>query len=101
MDFIHKYLLSHAAFSAPNGIVSIPREISFEGPVIVVIPLEIILFCGFIWSLVWVYRDASKRNKNPSIAIVFLLVAGWPISLLFWHWLRPEIQLHSTDIKDA
>ena len=101
MDFIHKYILSHASFSAPNGIVSIPQQISFEGPAIIVIPLEIFLFGSFSWSLIWVYRDASKRNRNPIFAIIFLLVAGWPFSLLFWNWLRPEIKSQSNEIKNA
>ena len=102
MDFIHKYLLTdNCSFNSPNGFDFLRRDISFHGPGITVIPLVIILLGCFIWSLIWVYSDACKRNKNPLFAVVFILVAGWPYSLWCWHWLRPEIKLQSTNIKDA
>jgi len=61
-----------------------------EGPAIVVIPALFLVLLGFVFSLVWLYRDAKKREKNGFLAILFLITA-WPASLLWWIWLRPPV----------
>jgi len=56
-------------------------------------PFFVFLFVAlFIWSLVWVAKDAKRRGKNAFWAVVFALSAAWPISLLWWLWLRPSLQ---------
>jgi len=46
-------------------------------------------FLVFIGSMIWVARDAGKRGKSGFWACLFALMAGWPLSLLWWMWLRP------------
>ena len=66
--------------------------LKLEGPVILVIPaLAAILFAA-IASLVWLYRDAQKRNKYGLVAILFVLLTGWPVSFIWWFWLRPPTE---------
>ena len=61
-----------------------------EGPAIIVIPALFLVIFGFLFSLVWLYRDAKKRKKSGILAILFLITA-WPASLLWWIWLRPPV----------
>jgi len=42
-----------------------------------------------VWSLFWIFNDAKKRGKNSWGVVLFAIVAGYPISLLWWLWLRP------------
>src|SRR5689334_6576758 len=44
-----------------------------------------------IWSLFWIRHDARKRGKSPFGALLFALFACYPISLLWWLWLRPPL----------
>jgi len=44
---------------------------------------------GFIASVIWVARDAAKRGKSGLLAGLFAVVAMWPLSLVWWLWLRP------------
>jgi hypothetical protein len=43
-----------------------------------------------IWSLVFAVNDAGRRGKSPFLALLFVLFAGWPLSLAWWLWLRPS-----------
>jgi hypothetical protein len=80
-----RQLLSRASFEAPG-------RLKIEGPAIIVLPAVIaIVFCS-ITSLLWVYKDAVKRNKNGLIALLFIILTGWPVSFLWWFWLRPPLR---------
>ena len=57
-----------------------------SGPPIVVIIAGILLAI----SIVWVVKDARARNKNPILAVFFIVFGAWPISMFWWLWLRPE-----------
>ncbi|NJK92758.1 MAG: hypothetical protein HC904_13605 [Blastochloris sp.] len=60
-------------------------EFKLKGPLVV-----IVLVLGFAMaSLVWVWDDAKQRNKNAFLAFLFVCLAGWPLSLIWWLWLRP------------
>ena len=63
--------------------------IPVSGPLWFVLPVFLVIVCLFIWSLIWIYSDAEKRQKNGLLGVVFALVAVWPWSLLWWVWLRP------------
>ena len=59
--------------------------ITLEGP-------PIFLFgaiAALIFSSVRVLRDARERGKSQLLAFIFLIAAGWPLSILWWMWLRP------------
>jgi hypothetical protein len=53
--------------------------------------LFLLLLILIMTSCIWVARDASKRGKTSWVAVCFVLLAGWPFSLLWWRWLRPEL----------
>jgi hypothetical protein len=44
----------------------------------------------FLWSGVWVYRDAQRRGKPPWLVAALVLLVSWPISLAVWLVLGPE-----------
>ena len=69
---------SQASFDVP----SVPCHLT--GPPI----LLLALVAGSAW---WAARDATRRGKSAPLAFVFVLFAGWPLSLLFWRWLRPAL----------
>jgi hypothetical protein len=77
------YLLSPANFELHGFKV--------EGPVILLVPALIVIICCFVASLVWLYKDAKRRSKNGIVAILFILLTGWPVSFLWWLWLRPPL----------
>lgn len=44
----------------------------------------------YIWSLVWVYRDAGRRGKSGCLVALLAALIQWPLSLLLWLVFRPE-----------
>jgi hypothetical protein len=83
-----KALLSPASFAFGS--------FKIEGPVMLVFPGVIALVVLSIASFVWLYKDAKKRSKHGLIAIVFVLLTGWPVSFIWWFWLRPPIPQKAT-----
>ena len=52
-----------------------------------------VLFLGvFVWSLFWVANDTKRRGKSPFGAVIFAMLALYPISLFWWVWLRPPLR---------
>ena len=39
-------------------------------------------------SLVWVYRDARRHGHPPRQAVLFVMIACWPLSLSVWLMIR-------------
>lgn len=68
------------------------RGFKLEGPAILVLPLLLAIVVACIGSLVWLCRDARRRNKNAFVALLFVLLAGWPLSFVWWLWLRPLLK---------
>jgi hypothetical protein len=50
-----------------------------------------ILLLTIVWwfSCEWVSFDAARRGKSARVGFWFAMLAGWPLSLLWWRWLRP------------
>ena len=44
-----------------------------------------------VWSLVWVYQDANARGKPGWLVALLCFFCEWPLSLLMWLVLRPEL----------
>lgn len=75
-------------FTAKSSLefpISWPARI--EGPPALILTCVIL----FILSIRWAACDATRRGKSGFVAGVFVLIAGWPVSLLFWRWLRPPV----------
>jgi hypothetical protein len=71
----------------------------FAGPVILLVPMIVATIYFSISSFVWLYRDAEQRGKKGWTALVLILLTGWPISFLWWFWLRPKGERHQIDWK--
>jgi hypothetical protein len=54
--------------------------------------LGIPIFILFIASVCWIMIDAEKRGKSGCVALLFLFAATWPVSILWWLWLRPPLE---------
>lgn len=67
-------------------------DFHLEGPVLLVLTVTAALLAAFVWTLVWLYRDAGKRKKNGIVAVIFVLFSGWPFSFIWWFWLRPPVK---------
>lgn len=81
-----------------------PLSIEFHGirisePAIVVVPLIVAAIYFSIASFVWLYRDAEERGKKGWTALLLVLLTGWPISFLWWFWLRPKGERHPINWK--
>ena len=87
-------LFSRTTYGKPGGLY-------IEGPLIWVFAVLATLVSIFAASMVWVYRDAVKRDKNPVIAILFVLLTGWPVSFIWWFWLRPALKEESLESQVA
>lgn len=82
--FLLWFFTSEASIQFPS--------VPLKGP-----PALILLFVVLaVASAVWVARDATRRGKSSFAAVVFILVAWWPVSILFWRWLRPPALLPPT-----
>ena len=44
----------------------------------------------YVWSLVWVYRDAESRGKSGLLVALLVTFLGWPMTLIFWIAFRPD-----------
>jgi hypothetical protein len=71
-------------------------EVSFDisfihmsGNPYVMYPVLIALLILYIRSLIWVTKDARRRGKSPILAIIFVSMCSWPISLMWWTWFYP------------
>ena len=49
-----------------------------------------VVLCLYVWSGVWIYRDAQRRGKPALLVTVLVLFLAWPIGLLIWIGIRPE-----------
>jgi hypothetical protein len=73
-----------------NGKIAIDISIiHISGNQYVMYPVLIALIFLYIRSLIWVTKDARKRGKSPILAIIFVSICSWPISLLWWTWFYP------------
>ncbi len=59
--------------------------------VILVATFSTVLALGlYIWSLVWAYRDAERRDRSGPLVALLVAVAAWPVGLIVWLLVRPE-----------
>jgi hypothetical protein len=60
--------------------------------VVIVSLITFFLFFAAIFSVIWVFFDARARQKSGCIAIILILLVGWPLSFIWWFWLRPPLE---------
>ena len=75
--------------------------VEISGSPFLVIPALIILVILFALSVAWATNDASKRGKNIFLAVLFIILTGWPISLFWWLWLRPPIKKEQSQAEQV
>jgi len=84
-DAILQLLFGHASYGKPGGFY-------VEGSNLFVATTLLFIATIFVGSLVWLYLDAEKRGKSRIIALLFVVLTGWPASFLWWIWLRPPVK---------
>ncbi len=55
-----------------------------------VLALALAALALYVWSLVWVYRDARDRGCSAGLITVLVALVSWPLGLLVWVFFRPE-----------
>ena len=85
LDTILSFLGGRATYGKPGGFY-------LEGSTLFVSSTLLIVATIFVGSLVWLYLDAEKRGKSRLVALLFVLLTGWPASFIWWFWLRPPVQ---------
>jgi hypothetical protein len=86
IENIFKLLLSPMSYGKPGDTLYV------HGTVIFVLPFFLVSAAIFVGSLTWLYLDAERRGKSRIIAILFILLTGWPASFIWWLWLRPPLR---------
>ena len=81
-----------------------PLSIEFHGirftePALLAVPLIVAVIYFSIASFVWLYQDAEERGKKGWTAILLVFLTGWPVSFLWWFWLRPKGERHAINWK--
>jgi hypothetical protein len=58
----------------------------------VVLALIVVVLTLYVWSAVWLYRDATVRNRSGCLIVLVLFICvPWPFSLLVWLVCRPHL----------
>lgn len=52
--------------------------------------LGLVSVAFYVYSLVWVYRDAEARDTNPLLVTLMVGLISWPLGLLVWLLVRPD-----------
>ena len=60
----------------------------------------ILLAVVWLWSGNWAFKDAQRRGKHPVLVAMLILVLGWPISILVWIALRPDVRPPPFNLDD-
>lgn len=55
--------------------------------------LALLLVLGglYVWSLVWLYRDAEARGRSGLLVALLVALFAWPLGLLIWVVARPAV----------
>lgn len=62
----------------------------------IIITIFVLLFVGgilslIIWSIIWAYSDAEKRGKSGCLVALLVFLLPWPVGLIIWLLIRPEM----------
>lgn len=68
-----------------------PSNSSADGIALVIsLVVLLVMFIVYIWSLVWLFRDANRRKCNALVITFLVAIFAWPIGLLIWLLARPR-----------
>lgn len=69
--------------------------------------LGLVMVCGilaigamYISSLIWVYEDSKRRAMRPELVMLLVAFCGWPLSLVLWWFIRPEMEMGGVKVVD-
>ena len=51
---------------------------------ILVVVISLIIFGLYIWSIIWAYQDAKRRNQYPILVAIMVALLSWPLGLIIW-----------------
>ncbi|HQL09868.1 MAG TPA: hypothetical protein PLE35_09735 [Lentisphaeria bacterium] len=52
----------------------------------------IVIAVLYVYSFIWIYRDAEVRNKSGCLVVLALFfITPWPFGLLVWLACRPRL----------
>ncbi len=60
----------------------------------------LVLVVAWLWTSVLAFKDARRRDKPPVLVAMLVLLVGWPISVLVWIALRPEVRSPPFNLDD-
>lgn len=66
----------------------------FGGLGIIGLFIGLLILVLYIWSIVWVYRDAERRSKPGWLVALLVALLSWPIGLLIWFIFRPSARTY-------
>ncbi len=58
--------------------------------------LAVIGLILYIWSIIWVYRDAEQRRRPGILIAILVAFIAWPLGLIVWLFIRPEVYSRNT-----
>ena len=85
LEMVLNSLLGPASVSGPYGF-------HIEGSFLFVASTLLSCIVIFLATLVWAWQDAQRRGKNGFVVVLFLLLTGWPLSFIWWFFLRPPFR---------
>lgn len=55
---------------------------------ILVVVFSIIIIGLYLWSIVWSYNDAKRRDQYPILVALMVAFLSWPLGLIIWLIIR-------------
>ena len=78
--------MDHAAAFAQANPSS--GSVPLLGSLVCVGVTSLLLFVFFVWTLIWIYRDAEARGGEALLWLALSLFF-WPLPLIVWLFVRP------------
>jgi hypothetical protein len=45
----------------------------------------------YIWSIVWAFRDATRRGSSGLLVAIMVAFLAWPLGIVIWLLIRPGV----------
>lgn len=53
--------------------------------------IGLVLLVLYVWSIIWAYRDAERRRRSGILIAVLVAFVAWPLGLIIWLFIRPDV----------